>query len=198
FLGLTPETYTFQVTDDNGCVYTENYTVPDVTPINVVGNLVSNITCDGDSDGEIRYTVSGFAGNFSYDVVGTSGTVDSGSGVTTTPTNIAGLAADTYTITVTDDVTGCEDTAFIVISGPPSPLALTQNSITPMTCANSNTGAVNYSATGGWGGSAYTLTLPGGGTTGPQGSGVFTGLTLTGTYTISVEDANGCIVDDTF
>ena len=56
FNGLAAgNTYTFKVTDEKGCTYNENLTIPLSTPIGVVGQLISNVSCVNGSDGEIRY-----------------------------------------------------------------------------------------------------------------------------------------------
>ncbi|MBD3661774.1 MAG: hypothetical protein HUJ11_06330, partial [Arenibacter algicola] len=66
----------------------------------------------------------------------------------------------------------------------------------PMTCAAD--GSVTITATDGWGGYSYQLTEPDTNIVGPQASNVFNGLNKLGTYTISVTDAGGCTVTDTF
>jgi len=69
--------------------------------------------------------------------------------------------------------------------------------VTPMSCSNNNLGRVVASTTGGWGTNRYTLVYPGGGTTiGPKSGPTFGNLSSAGTYTLSVEDAEGCT--DTF
>ncbi|CAN0584515.1 unnamed protein product, partial [Laminaria digitata] len=70
FDGLAPGTYTFQVTDDKGCIYNESFTVNPVSEINVTGQLVSNITCFNDTDGEVTFTVADFNTDFNYSVTG--------------------------------------------------------------------------------------------------------------------------------
>ena len=65
-----------------------------------------------------------------------------------------------------------------------------------MTCAAD--GSVTITATDGWGGYSYQLTEPDTNVVGPQASNVFNGLNKLGTYTISVTDAGGCTVTDTF
>jgi hypothetical protein len=65
FTGLSPDTYTFRVTDANGCFYTENYTIIPVSPIQVAGTLVSDVTCVGDADGAVDFALSGFNTTYS-------------------------------------------------------------------------------------------------------------------------------------
>jgi large repetitive protein len=68
FLGLAPDTYLFEVTDANSCTYQEAYTVAPVTNITVSGLLTSDVSCAGGSDGSVEFTVSNFAGTYSYSI----------------------------------------------------------------------------------------------------------------------------------
>jgi hypothetical protein len=42
-MGLSPNTYSFKVTDANGCYYIESYTVAPVTNITVVGTKLADV-----------------------------------------------------------------------------------------------------------------------------------------------------------
>ncbi|MDE3742184.1 beta strand repeat-containing protein, partial [Maribacter polysaccharolyticus] len=191
FDGLTPDTYTFRVTDDKGCIYTEDFTITPVAPITVVGTLVNAITCVGASDGAIDFTVNGFSSSYAYSINGAAQiTAQSANNI-----NLTGLAAGDYTIIVTDEVTNCTDTATVTVSEPTDPLSFTFN-VTPLGCTSD--GAVTITATDGWGGYSYIIEQPDNSVLGPQASNVFSGLTQTGTYTISVTDAGGCTETDTF
>ncbi|MDP2161184.1 MAG: SprB repeat-containing protein, partial [Flavobacterium sp.] len=195
FAGLTSGTYTFLITDSNGCIYQENYTINPITPINVTGQLVSNITCFGGSNGSIVYTVTS-TNPYNYSIVNTLGTtIASGTNSNLTSIPLSGLAASTYTITITDTVTNCTNTANVAVTAPASALALAQT-VSPVTCLSN--GSVVASTTGGWGSYQYTLTQPNASVVGPQTSGTFGNLSQTGTYIISVSDANGCVVSTTF
>ena len=57
---------------------------------------------------------------------------------------------------------------------------------------------MTITATDGWGGYSYEIIQPDTTPIGPQASNVFTGLNQIGTHTISVTDAGGCTVTDTF
>ena len=194
FTGLDPDTYTFRITDAKGCSYDENYTLNPVTKINVLGTLTQNVSCQGSADGAIQYNITGFSGNYSFTVAGPTAIAPQ-SGINTNPLNFSGLLAGDYTITVTDDTTNCTDTATVTVNEPSAPLAFTFN-LSPLTCAAD--GSVTITATDGWGGYSYQLTEPDTNIIGPQASNVFNGLNKLGTYTISVTDAGGCTVTDTF
>ena len=188
FTGLAPGTYTFQVRDANDCVYSESYTINPLDPLSVVGQTLNDITCFGASDGEARFTVSGST-SFTYTINGGASTVG------TSPIDLTGLSAGNYTIIVTDDVTNCTATASIDIDTPTAALTLT-TTISPITCIAD--GSVAISATDGWGGYTYSITLPDATVLPVQGSNVFSNLTQTGDYTATVTDARGCIAADTF
>jgi gliding motility-associated-like protein len=191
FNGLAVGTYTFEVTDENNCTYTENYTINDITYIAVNGALVNNVSCFGGNDGAIDFNVAGFGTTYQY-------TINGGTAITgqSSPTiNLTGLIAGDYIIVVTDEATACADTATITVNEPSAALGFTFT-VSPLTCAAN--GSVSISASNGWGGYTYQLTQPDASVLGPKASNVFSGLTQTGTYTVSVVDAGGCIVTNTF
>ncbi len=194
FNGLAPNTYTFRVLDDKGCSYEETFTIASVSPIDVVGQLVSNVSCFNGADGEALFTISGF-GSGSYDYSITGPVPFSGSNQTNTTIPLTGLVAGFYQITVTDTVTNCSDTTTVEIAAPSAALALGMT-VTQPTC--SVDGNVQLTATDGWGGYTYELIYPDGSTTFTNSTGSFTGLSAPGNYTISVEDANGCSITDSF
>lgn len=194
FNGLAPNTYTFRVTDAKGCTYEETFTIAPVTPIDVVGQLVGNVSCFNGSDGEALFSVAGFgSGSYNYTITGPANF--SGSNQTNATIPLSGLIAGIYDITVTDTVTNCTDTASVTINAPSAALALGMNITQPTCTANGN---VLLTATNGWGGYSYTITYPDGSTTFTNTTGAFGGLTATGNYTVTVEDANGCVVTDAF
>ncbi|MFD2100168.1 T9SS type B sorting domain-containing protein [Flagellimonas iocasae] len=195
FDGLAPDTYMFRVTDDKGCTYDESFTIAPVTEIAVVGQLVANITCFGAADGELLYTVSNFNTDYDYSVTGPA--TFSGSAQTNGTISLTGLAEGTYTITVTDNFTNCTDTADVTINAPPSALTATET-VTQPTCPAP--GSVSIAASGGWGSYSYEITAGPAGYVlpAPQSNGLFSNLTIGGTYTYTVTDANGCVFTDTF
>jgi len=193
FNGLAPDTYTFRVTDNKGCVYEESFTITAVVPIGVVGQLVSNVSCFGDADGEALFTVSGFNTSYDYTITGPSNFNNNGETSSTIP--LTNLAAGTYDITVTDTDTNCTDTATVTINAPPAALTIAAIETQP-TCTDP--GSVVLTAADGWGSYDYSLTYPDLVTVVNNTTGTFTNLGQIGTYTASVTDANGCVVTTTF
>ncbi len=193
FTGLAPGEYTFLVTDGNGCTDQVNYRVNDVTKINVVEQSTTGITCSIAIDGKASLLVTGFGtGVATYQY-----TLDSNTPVTglSSPTiNLINLAQGLHTITVLDDETGCSFPLNFTIAAPTAALAINKT-VTALGCTT--TGAVTITATDGWGTYDYTLTQPDL-TVLNNNTGLFGGLIQTGTYNISVVDANGCAVTDSF
>lgn len=193
FDGLSPGTYTFNVTDNKGCTYNETFTVDPVSEINVTGQLISNITCINDTDGEVTFTVTDFNTDYNYSVTGPSNF--SGNNETNATIPLTGLDDGTYTIIVTDNLTGCTSTANVDVNAPAAALTISASETQP-TCPTD--GSVILTSTGGWGGNTFALTNPDATPFGTNATGAFNGLTQTGTYTASVTDVNGCVVTTTF
>ncbi|MBD0831736.1 T9SS type B sorting domain-containing protein [Aestuariibaculum sediminum] len=142
FTGLALGTYVFTVTDENGCYYTESYTIAPVTNITVSGQLINDALCTGDANGIVEYTVANFSGTYSYNINGGGEIV----GQTNTTVSITGVPSGDQTITVTDEVTGCTDTFTVTVSEP-TPVSLAE---IDKINANCNFGAqVTVEASGG-------------------------------------------------
>ena len=201
FSGLTSGSYTFKVTDANGCYYTELHTVDAVIPIAVVGNKVSDVLCNGGSTGSGTYTVSGNATVGNYTFVLTSGTLGTGtltkSGNTLTLSNVA---VGTYTVEVTDSATQCKASATIIITQPAAALAISGAVATNVNCNNDNS-QITVTATGGT--TNYTYAAVKSGATAPTvfaAGNVVTVDTNSGAdlvWDVYVKDANDCITKTT-
>ena len=193
FTGLGLGSYTFRVTDVNGCSYNESFAITNISSIRATTQLISNVTCFGDSNGQGRFIIDGFATTYRYQINGGAFVT----GQTSNMVTLNGLAAGSYVIAVTDDQTNCTDTATLIIAQPATALAIAPV-VTPMSCQNNNRGAVNGNASGGWGSFQYTLTRPSGALLGPRSNPNFTGLTAAGAYTITVRDGGGCTASSSF
>ena len=189
FTGLSPDTYLFQVTDANFCTYQESFTVNPVTNITVSGQLISDVTCNPGSNGEVRFTVANFAGTYSYSINGAPAIT--GQSSPTIP--VTGLnSASIQTIVVTDEVTGCTATTFINVAQP-APLALMAN---PSINANCNFGAqVSVTASGGVAPYSYSFVISGApaGTYSASASAVLNPSIAT-SWDVYVKDANNCVI----
>lgn len=192
FAGLsTSTTYTFQIRDVNGCIYTESFTPAVISSIRVRAKSGGDArVCTGASDGNVTFVVDGFGANYSYQI----NAEPASAAQNVAEVNLVSRGAGIYNITVTDVDTGCTDTASITIA---QSAAFTINPvITPMTCANNNIGRIVANTIGGWGGNRYTLLFPNGTTVGPTSNRTFGNLTIASTvanpYRLSVVDSEGC------
>ena len=191
--GLSTSTsYIFQITDDNGCTYIEGFSPAVISSVRARVKSGGDLrVCNGASDGTGTFLIDGFATTYTYQVNG--GAVVGPQSDAEVDLPLSGVG--TYTITVTDFETGCTDTASFDIQEA-AVLDISTSDVTLMSCANGNIGRVRANATGGWGAYRYTLTPPTGPVQGPKSGRTFNNLTIAGTYTLSVEDAEGCT--DTF
>lgn len=176
YSGLAAGTYTVIVKDANGCQYTTSVTIGN-TPGPTAVSLTSTAAACGASTGTATIgAVTGGTAPYTYSFNG---------GPFNSTTNYTSLASGTYTVIV-KDANGCTYTSSVIVGNSSAPTALVVSS-TPSACAT-NTGTVTIGAvTGGTG--PYTYSYNGGaysGTTNYSGQ-------ASGTYTVSVKDANGCI-----
>ncbi len=169
--GLSPNTYTVQITDENGCFIIKTIEITEPTALSTIDSHV-NVTCNGGNNGTASVVTTGGTGNYSYLWAPSGGTA----------ATATGLKAGTYTVTVTDE-NSCSTVNTIVISEPDA-LTLTATSV-DVSCHNENNGSASVTATGGTGAYTYSWS-PSGGT-----AATATGLTA-GVYTVTVTDANSC------
>ncbi|MTD72570.1 SprB repeat-containing protein, partial [Flavobacterium sp. LC2016-13] len=193
FNTTTPGSYTFRVTDAKGC------TIVTTTPIIItptvnpdITNVVQTafISCNGDATAAIEITIDNSKGQapFVYTVLNTTTGVNYG-------TQTSGLAAGSYTVTVTD-AKGCTDT-FIIPIAQPTIIAIS-HSVTPITCAAGGVslGSITInSVSGGTPNYIYHVTGVNGYNkqiTNQTGATAVFEVVDFGFYEIIVTDANGC------
>lgn len=181
--GLAAGTYTLTITDANGCsvAVTTVLVAPPALAATAVANSYaggSGTSCQGAEDGSIILTPAG--GTPAYTVAW-----NGPGGFTASAWQITGLAAGTYTATVTD-ANGCTATAATAISAPdPIALSITGSDIT---CHGGSNGTIDLGVSGGSGSYIHTWSGPGAFAAASEDlSGV-----PAGTYTVVVADANGC------
>ena len=169
--GLIAGTYTVMVTDSNGCTTTCSATVGEpIAPLSL-NCSGSDALCNGESTGSVSVSASGGTPGYSYSW--SNGSTDASQ---------TGLAAGSYTVTVTD-ANGCTETCSHTVGEPTAPLSVTCSGSDAL-CNGESTGSVSVSASGGTAG--YSYSWSNGSTDASQ-----TGLSA-GTYTVTVTDGNGC------
>jgi hypothetical protein len=169
---LAAGTYSVTVTDANACTFTYSASVTEPTAI-TFSSSISNISCNGGSDGMIDLSVSGGTAGYSYAWGGGE-----------TSEDLSGIAAGTYSVDVTD-ANGCVTGTTITLTEP-AVIAIT-GTVTDE--AAGNDGAIDLTASGGTGTISY---LWSNGAVTEDLSGLAGGI-----YSVIVTDANGCTMNDT-
>jgi gliding motility-associated-like protein len=174
--GLVAGSYSVTITDANGCsiVNQANTVNASGLPILSVGNAI-NPTCNGYTDGSVEMSVSNGTAPYSFVWNGAL-----------TGQNISGLAAGTYNTTVTDAL-GCTATSSVTLTQPAAIIAAA--TIVNANCQDTDA-AINYAVSGG-AGQPYSFIWSNGAT-----SSDISGLS-SGTYSVTVSDANGCTLSQT-
>jgi len=160
--------FSYTVTDANGCTSSVTVVLTQPEPVAVVFTH-TDIPCTY-STANVATSVSGGTGPYSYQWSNAS-----------TNASLAGAAAGTYTVTVTDSQ-GCSTSGQTVVV---TPGILTVNGTSVnVVCRGVATGSITPAVTGGV--PSYTYLWNGGFIT-PTRAGL-----AAGTYTVTVTDANGC------
>lgn len=171
FGSLAAGDYTVYASWNNSCVATTTVTVvePDVITIDVTDT--TDISCNGGNDGKIVISPQGGSPNYGYNW--SNGDTDA---------NNTGLAAGTYTVTVSDQ-NGCTATGSYTLT---EPFVLSANiaSSIDVTCNGGSDGSAEAEGIGGQGLYAYQWS-------GGQSNAIANGL-VAGTHTVTVTDAGGC------
>ena len=171
--GLNIGEYTATVTDANGCLASTSFSITAQSGLSVV-IAKTDISCYGAQDGSATALSNGGTGIYSY--VWNTGA---------NTTAISGLAAGSYTVTVTDSE-GCVGSAETTIA---EPVALSVAIFKQdEQCFGMNNGTATATALGGE--APYAFQWSNGETT-----SFISGLSG-GTHNLIVTDANGCMVSE--
>jgi hypothetical protein len=180
FSNLGVGTYYFMVTDDNSCTgFSSSVTLSKSAPNATFS--ITNVSCNGGGNGVI--TVSDGTGGSGSGYQAKNGVGGTYANLPVTYSNP--LAAGTYTIYIKDGA-GCVQTYNQTVTQPTA-VTISIDSSTAPTCYNGSNGSIVVSGSGGT--SPYTYSKDG---TNYQSSGTFNTL-ATGSYTLYVKDANGCV-----
>lgn len=173
--GLFAGTYSVIVTDSNGCTKSDSVTLVTQFPTLSLVPSTTNPICTN-NNGNASFTASGSTNTFTY--LWSTNNSD-------TTNTIAGLFAGTYSLTVTDG-NGCtkSDSVTLVTQYPSISLS---PSITNSSCITN--GSINISPNGGTAPYSYTWSNS---SSNQNLSGIGGG-----TYSVTVEDNNGCFISDT-
>lgn len=165
--------YVVTVTDANGCSITNATTLTAPAALVITLDSLRNPSCVGTADGALAISVTNGTAPYTY--------LWSNTAVTS---SITGLVDGTYDVTVTD-ANGCTSIDQFILAAP-NPIVVTIDSTRNPSCNGLMDGFLATSVTGGtpiytymWSNAATTDNL--------------TNL-MSGTYTVTVTDANGCSV----
>lgn len=175
--GVASGYYTVTITDANGCTSSQQsiqVNEPSVV-LNAQTGSITNVGCNGGTTGAINLNVNGGTAPYSYNW--SNGSVSQ---------NITGLAAGSYTVTVTD-ANGCTKLlSAIAVSQPGNALSTSVITSQNVSCSGGGNGSINLTVTGGTAPYSYNWSN---GATSQNISGLYAG-----TYGVSVTDANGCTI----
>jgi hypothetical protein len=180
---LVGGSYSVQVMDDKMVPVTSAvYTITSpLQPLSVTSNVATqqqNVSCNGGSDGKIEINVSGGTSGYTYKWI--DGPVSK---------DRYGLAAGTYSVTVTD-ANGCTQSLTNIIITDPSKITITSPSVTHVAINGQSTGSVIFPSdpAGGNGDYTYKWTSNNGFTASVRDlNGVSAGI-----YYLTISDKNLC------
>ncbi len=181
FSGLTAGTYTFSVEDVNGCVQNLIYTVNE--PGELVLNQIAQYPAScSDGDGTVTVSASGGTAPYTYELNNTTSQVDDG--------YFTGIFADVPNVITITDANGCTGMPFEFTVPLVYGFEFLDAYPTPVSCYGGSDGEVL--ATVRLGTPPYQYTWSNGST-----EDNITNLTA-GVYSVTVEDAAGCVIDGFF
>ena len=183
--GLTSGPYSLQITDNFGCVTSQETLITDVPPIGFGLFTAVQPTCFA-SNGSLTIQITGGTAPYYY-------SASTGNVQVQYPTSwtISGLSAGYYEFSVTDSAF-CDVNASTQLL---TPLGIASVTISSQgTTCSSNGGSIRISVVGGVSPYTYTLIYPNGDTSNvitSQSSQLFPNL-ASGTYGVVVQDSSGC------
>ena len=206
--GLTIGTYTLKLTDSNGCNTSKSFTLIEPTELKIdLGTDPTNILCFGEKTGVLKAIITQESvPSYKYTL---NGTDYQGNVILETVSSITVLnhtflvKAGIYTITVEDLNGGKKTSAQRTFTQPAAPLAISEtisdfNGFN-ISCTGASDAAIDLTVTGG----TITGTLYNYSWSTLDGSGLQPNIEDQiglgpGTYTVLVEDENGCTITKTY
>ncbi len=171
--------YTLIVEDGAGCIASNVQCVSEPNVLNSAVTQSTDALCNLASNGTATASANG--GSIPYTYSWNGGTAPNSA-------SNSGLAAGSYTVTVTD-INGCTSQSSVVINEP-APIDIIET-ITDVSCFGGNSGAISLTASGGTPFYLYAWT--------PNvASGPNVGQLPSGNYSILLTDANGCTFNENY
>ena len=179
--GLAAGGYTLNVVDFNGCTTSQSFVLTQPATQAVITSTVNDILCYGATTGWINASVVGGALPYQYLWIGPGG------GFAGTTEDLFGIGAGWYELFVTD-ANGCLTSDSILVDTPQQIVSAAQ--ITNVSCFGFGNGLIDVTTTGGVQPYAFMWN------TGAPSEDL-SGLNP-GTYTLTVTDANSCVVSTSY
>jgi gliding motility-associated-like protein len=176
--GLQAGVYRVQVSVGGNCLLEKNMELSQPESLRVTQSQVNNLCFQGNA-GSISITALGGSGPYTYAWTGPNGFI-------ATTEELQNLASGSYQVRVTD-ANGCTITGAAQTITEPTQLTLTQSPINNV-CFQGKTGGISITASGGTAPYSYAWTGPNNfsaSVANPQNL-------VSGTYQVTVIDANGC------
>ena len=193
FSGLEPGTYTFQVKDENDCVYSESYTIDPIPTPTLSVVLTEGLDCTTSPDAIITGTITGPA-PYTY-AVSIDAAAYTSIGSTGTPFSYTTATAGTYQFQITD-ANGCTVESSVITVNPLSLPALSLVAQTqPILCNGDTNGAIDVTIDTSVGTPPFVINVNNDNTGtdfGTQTSGL-----PAGTYTVTLTDSKSCTTSET-
>jgi gliding motility-associated-like protein len=178
FAGLIAGLYDVIVEDATGCQTPGNTTLTDPLAVNIDNVTPVDVSCFGDTDGQLTIAASGGVPGYTYSI---------DNGVTfQAGTNFTNLAPANYDVQVNDN-NGCPANVIATV-GEPTQVQIDNIAVTDVTCNGLADGAITITVSQGT--PTYTYSIDG---INFQAANVFNALGA-GNVTVDVQDANGCPV----
>ena len=178
---LAGGTYTVTITDSKACHGTSAVTLTGATPPTANISSSNNPSCSNVANGFAIVAVTAGTQPFTYNWSGTNGAV------TFKDSAATGLAAGSYTVTVTDAKSCTAITSVTLVNNPAPTVSLSATSNSTCFGGNNGTALANPAA----GKAPYTYNW-----SGSHGAVTFKDSSATnlaaGTYSVTITDANGC------
>jgi gliding motility-associated-like protein len=189
FNGLGPNTYTFQVRDENDCVYSETYSIAPLPAITASAVITKDLDCTASPDAIITGTISGGVAPFTY-AVSINGGGYTSLGATGTTFTYSTATSGTFQFQITD-ANGCTAlTGVQTISAISLPEIISVIQTQPILCNGDSNAAIQITINNTVGTPPFVINVFNN-TTGTDYGTQTSGLTA-GDYTITLTDSKSC------
>ncbi|MFK7949142.1 MAG: proprotein convertase P-domain-containing protein [Saprospiraceae bacterium] len=174
-----PPGYTYvTVTDLYNCQIVDTVLIGEPIPVTATSTHTPTL-CFGSADGTATVTPAGGVGNYSYNWIGQNQTTQTATG----------FAAGDYIVEVSDS-NGCTTSDTVTVTQPTALGILP--TVANTSCFGFNNGAIGVTPVGGIGGYTYQWS------TSPNDTLSINNNLIAGVYSVTVIDANGCVLTDSF